>query len=200
MIKRYSELQEDYHGQHRAPMKEGNAPLWDVTQNGIYPEDIYSPKAVSYYGDRSTEYSDAESIQIIQSARNKPNMKIKIYRAIPKVLSNEEKIAQYENDKRYILKTGKLPPRVTNWANKSEYYDFVSNEIERLKKLPVENAEKIEINPGDWVSINRQYVVAHGKGNLKKSYRILTKTVFAKDLFTDGNSIHEWGYDPQRVR
>ncbi len=197
MIKRYSELQEDYHGQHRAPTKEENAPLWDVTQNGIYPEDIYSPKAVSYYGDRSTEYSDAESIQIIQSARNKPNMKIKIYRAIPKVLSNEEKIAQYENDKRYILKTGKLPPRVTNWANKSEYYDFISEEIERLKKLPQVQEPKITINRGDWVSINKQYAVVHGRSNLNDSARILSKTVSAKDLFTDGNSIHEWGYDPQ---
>ncbi len=200
MIKKYSFLkkaEEDYHGQHRAPMKEENAPLWDVTQNGIYPEDFYSANAVRFYGDRATEYSDAESIAIIHSVRNKPNAKVKVYRAVPKVLSNEEKIAQYENDKKYILKNGKLPSRVTNWANKSEYYDFISEEIERLKNLPQAQEPKITINRGDWVSINKQYAIVHGRGNLNSSYRILSKTVFAKDLFTDGNSVHEQGYDPQ---
>lgn len=50
--------------------------------------------------------------------------------------------------------------------------------------------------PGDWVTINKKYAVQHGKSNLDGNYMILTKTVPAKYLYTDGNSIHEWGYDP----
>ena len=57
--------------------------------------------------------------------------------------------------------------------------------------------KKITINPGDWVSINRQYAVDHGQAHVDGNYKILSKTVKAKELFTDGNSIHEWGYDPR---
>lgn len=57
-----------------------------------------------------------------------------------------------------------------------------------------------KINPGDWVTIDRQYAVAHGRDNLRNNYRIVSKAVFARDLFTDG-SVEEWGYDPHpRVR
>ena len=51
-----------------------------------------------------------------------------------------------------------------------------------------------EINDGDWVSINSHYAKEHGQRYLD-NYRILTKTVTANQLFTDGNSIHEWGYN-----
>ena len=37
----------------------------------------------------------------------------------------------------------------------------------------------------------------HGKDHLKNKFKIVTKTVKAKDLYTDGNSLSEWGYDPQ---
>jgi hypothetical protein len=53
-----------------------------------------------------------------------------------------------------------------------------------------------EINEGDWVTINKQYAVQHGATNLDK-YKIVEKTVKARELFTDGNSIHEWGYWPE---
>jgi hypothetical protein len=45
------------------------------------------------------------------------------------------------------------------------------------------------------VSINPQYAKEHGEGQFDRNYRVLTKTVSARQLFTDGNSIHEWGYD-----
>ena len=50
------------------------------------------------------------------------------------------------------------------------------------------------INPGDWVSISRLYAEQHGQGLGK--YKILTKVVSAKTLYTNGDSLHEWGYDP----
>lgn len=53
------------------------------------------------------------------------------------------------------------------------------------------------INPGDWVTPFRRYAVEHGRDNLRNDYKIMTKTVFARDLFTDGGSLEEWGYDPQ---
>lgn len=52
------------------------------------------------------------------------------------------------------------------------------------------------INKGDWVTLDRRYAVEHGQENLRNEYRIISKRVFARDLFTDGNSFDEWGYDP----
>ena len=51
-----------------------------------------------------------------------------------------------------------------------------------------------EIKEGDWVSINRDYAADHGESHLKDGFEIIEKKVKAKELATDGNSIHEWGY------
>jgi hypothetical protein len=132
-------LENDYKGVHKAPSKSNGAPLHDLTQ--IYPDDIYSNKAVIYYGDRATDYSDQLSISIMHSAKGKPDAKIKIYRAVPSNIQGD-------------------------------------------------------INAGDWVTINKQYAVTHGERTLEGSYRIISKVVPAKHLYTDANSIHEFGYDP----
>jgi hypothetical protein len=55
---------------------------------------------------------------------------------------------------------------------------------------------KASINQGDWVTINRNYAKDHGESTLNGEYKIVSKTVDARDIYTDGNSIHEWGYDP----
>lgn len=54
-----------------------------------------------------------------------------------------------------------------------------------------------QINVGDWVTTTRQYAKDHGESNLNGDYKILKKEVHARDIFTDANSIHEFGYDPQ---
>jgi hypothetical protein len=54
-----------------------------------------------------------------------------------------------------------------------------------------------DINPGDWVTINRAYAVGHGKSALNGRYKILSKLVRADEIYTDGNSIHEFGYWPR---
>lgn len=185
---------QDYRMDHRAPNRD-DAPLYDLTDT--YPDDIYSDKAVRYYGDGASY--DGYSIYIMQSAKGKPNMRVKIYRAVPKILTNQEKIDNYINQKKYIQKYGRLPKEVTNWADKSEYYDFISDEIEKLKQLgSTGDEDKIKINIGDWVTINPSYAKEHGQGNLNNRYKILSKTVTAKELFTDGGSIHEWGYNLPR--
>ena len=53
------------------------------------------------------------------------------------------------------------------------------------------------INPGDWVTISRAYAQEHGHGHHTDDWHIISKVVAARDIFTDGNSIQEWGYDPQ---
>jgi len=54
-----------------------------------------------------------------------------------------------------------------------------------------------KINVGDWVSINRAYAKEHGVSVLNGKYKIISMTVYARDIYTDGNSLEEWGYDPQ---
>jgi hypothetical protein len=59
------------------------------------------------------------------------------------------------------------------------------------------HAKSAVINPGDWVTPTKDYAIQHGESNLQGQYRIVSKKVPAKHLWTDGNSIHEWGYDPR---
>ena len=60
----------------------------------------------------------------------------------------------------------------------------------------VPNKDEIkDINPGDWVTTNLEYAKDHGEARFD-NHKILTKNVKAKELFTDGNSFHEFGYHP----
>lgn len=54
-----------------------------------------------------------------------------------------------------------------------------------------------KITPGDWVTITRAYAREHGRESLNNDFKILTKTVSARDIYTAGDSLDEWGYDPQ---
>ena len=51
-----------------------------------------------------------------------------------------------------------------------------------------------EINPGDWVTPSLDY--AHEHGLRFDSHHILEKTVPAKHIYTNADSLHEFGYDP----
>lgn len=57
------------------------------------------------------------------------------------------------------------------------------------------NVDANDINAGDWVTINKAYADMHGQG-FDGGYKIIKKQVKAKDIYTNGDSIHEWGYDP----
>lgn len=52
------------------------------------------------------------------------------------------------------------------------------------------------INSGDWVTTNREYAKGHGESALGRKYIIVSKRVKARELYTEGNSIFEWGYSP----
>lgn len=52
------------------------------------------------------------------------------------------------------------------------------------------------INPGDWVTITKEYAKEHGEGPLGGDYKILKQKVPAKSIWTNADSIHEYGYWP----
>jgi hypothetical protein len=57
-----------------------------------------------------------------------------------------------------------------------------------------ENVDKI--NPGDWVTLSPTYAKEHLRSNLSSGGKVLSQVIPAKDLWFDGNSINEFGYDP----
>jgi hypothetical protein len=61
----------------------------------------------------------------------------------------------------------------------------------------VPNNENItDINKGDWVTLSKDYAKNHGESVLHNDYKILSKKAKAKDLYTNADSIHEFGYQP----
>ena len=199
----------EYRGQHQAPTKgeATAAPLHHLTE--VYPDDIYSDKAVQYYGHYGQNHPlDHRAIAVVNQYKNRPNLSIRVYRAVPVAPTNEAQILHYEEQKRYVQKYGKPPgdaerfqplPGTESWRPSSQYYEWLCAQITKLKSLPPSVSQKYTINPGDWVSINRAYAVEHGESSLNGHYQIISKVVYARDLFTDGNSIQEWGYSPQPV-
>jgi len=77
-----------------------------------------------------------------------------------------------------------------------KYYEWLGNEEEKVKKSDQKVENISEINPGDWVTIVRNYAKEHGKDNLRNKYRILSKKVKASQVWFDGNSLNEAGYTP----
>ena len=132
---------DEYQGSHKPPSDSYGAPLHDLTQ--AYPEDIYSNKALQYYGMGHPEHKkmDMESLFKAQLYRNKPNSSVSVFRAVPEHVN--------------------------------------------------------EINPKDWVTLSPMYAKLHGESRLGGKYKVLKKMVKAKELWTAGDSIHEWGYYPE---
>lgn len=200
-------LDEQYQGEHEAPNRHNeDSPMHDLS--GTYPDDIYSNDAGRLYGDFSDEYSDNESLSIIKRARNKPNALIKIYRAVPDINKETNKeIKKLTDITSYYNHWGFFPRKNDIVYALKDKYETIDDYDERQKAVlnhiygEIENLRKsksspLKINDGDWVTININYAKSHGKNNLNNKFKIITKTVRAKDLYTDGNSIHEWGYSP----
>jgi len=185
-----------YRGEHLAPSREFGAPLHDVTGGGnFYPKDFYSPNGLHYYGDGSPY--DIESYNAIMSAKGNPDATVTMYRAVPKTKTNAEKIAELESQKAEFLRRGKMPKN-TNFSDGSKWYDWAYDELNRLKSLPETPANDIKtINKGDWVTLSKGYAKGHGESVLNGEYKIISKKVKAKDLWTNADSIHEFGYNPE---
>jgi hypothetical protein len=131
-------LLSEYAGEHQAPMRDGNAPAFNLAGD-IYPDDIYSSNAVQYYG-TGNQSMDKDTMGLLQSLRGQPDADVKIYRAVPKGVD--------------------------------------------------------DLNAGDWVTVNKQYAQDHGEAALGGDFDIVERKVKASEIFTNGDSIHEFGYDP----
>ncbi len=53
-----------------------------------------------------------------------------------------------------------------------------------------------KINPGDWVTLSPTYAKEHGRSNVSSGFDVLSKVIPAKNLWFNGDSINEFGYDP----
>lgn len=184
---------EDYRGFHQAPDRNSGAPMHNIA-DGMYPEEVYGPNGAALYA--STDPLAPEALRIIKQIKGKPEALVTVYRAVP--LLPNERIKELETQKSHILQYGRVPKYVSaDISDINEYYDEISREIEMLR-----NAKHIDknlkINAGDWVSPLRSYAKLHGDSNLggKGKYRIVSQRVKAKHLFTEGNSLLEFGYDP----
>ena len=129
-----------YQGMHKPPSPEYGAPAHDLTAGDLIPSDIYSNKAVQYYG-TGDQAMDTKTINLLHSLKGKPDAKVSVFRAVPKDAPNT-------------------------------------------------------INPGDWVTVNRDYAALHGEGPLNGEYKIVEMKVPASSLWTSLDSIHEFGYHP----
>jgi len=58
------------------------------------------------------------------------------------------------------------------------------------------DANQIGINPGDWISVSKQYAMEHGEGSLGGNYKIVSQKVPAAHITTNADSILEQGYYP----
>ena len=191
---------DDYRSTHLAPNKD-DAPLHDLTK--LYPDDIYTlplATAARYYGHGSPE--DIQALSIMRSAKDRPSMPVKIYRAVPDLnKAIDEKIKEYGKLIFYVEKYGFAPMSdklaMELWVETGRNKEaFVKALNEKIEKLQSERKKLLTINSGDWVTTIRSYAVDHGKSVLLGNYKIVSKTVKAKDLYTDANSPYEFGYNP----
>lgn len=184
-----------YRGQHTAPGPDFGAPLHDLTGGGqMYPSDVYAASASRIYGG-GMPY-DRKAFDIAQSYRDKPNATVTIYRAVPKEMSNSEKLADIEKKMAAYMKRGTLP-KDSFTDNGSKWYDWAYEERNKLRDLPDEPMATLGINPGDWITLTKEYAKDHGESALKGQYKIISKKVKAKDIWTNADSIHEFGYHPK---
>lgn len=81
-------------------------------------------------------------------------------------------------------------------------YDKIRR-MEGRPNAPVEVYRAVEkggpktISPGDWVTTVRDYAKDHGESALNGDYKIIKALVNARDIYTAGDSMLEWGYHPQ---
>jgi hypothetical protein len=187
-----------YRGSHTAPDRDFGAPLHDLTGGGqMYPADVYSSKAAQIYGG-GMPY-DQKAFSIAQQYKDKPDALVTIYRAVPKDISNSEKLATLEKQMAAYMKRGTLPKDAENYSSGSKWYDAAYERREALRKMPDEPSNQVnKINAGDWVTLTREYAKDHGESALNGEYKIISQKVKAKDVFTNADSIHEFGYQPQK--
>lgn len=195
----------EYTGQHSAPLMDENDPMYNVIN--MYP-DMYTDKALNYYG--GYELDDGYVINLIKNVHNKPKALVAIYRAVPNInkkiikeIDNLNNIYNYFIKYRFFPMKNELINKLQAevWKDNPTFtYDQMQRGVlekifEMVNELKSQKEKPIKINNGDWVTVSKMYAKQHGESNLNNNYKIVTKTVKASQLFTDGNSIFEWGYN-----
>jgi len=194
-----AEVAEDYRGMHTAPEPMGKSSLDDATD--IFPDDVYDPSVSwNYYGHGGSDVAiDKQSASIVSQFRGKPNKPITIYRAVPYEKSASEQLAELEGHMKAYQRRGRVPKAAENGLAKDQWFNDAYERADALREAVAkgeDQAQAMGINGGDWVTINKNYAKQHGESALNGKYKIIQKKVTAKDIHTDGNSIHEWGYSP----
>jgi hypothetical protein len=89
--------------------------------------------------------------------------------------------------------------KILNAKNKP---DAIVNIFRAIPRSVYDEAMKTEaplqqmIRPGDWVTLSNEYAKSHGEKVLNNDYKVVRKRVPAKEVWTNADSIHEWGYHP----
>ena len=65
----------------------------------------------------------------------------------------------------------------------------------KIYRAVPKDIKDMRVRNGDWVAIVKEYAIEHGGRVLDDNFRIIENTVPAKQLFSNGDSINEWGYD-----
>jgi hypothetical protein len=90
--------------------------------------------------------------------------------------------------------------KILNAKNKP---DAIVNIFRAIPRSVYDEAMKTEaplqqmIRPGDWVTLSNEYAKGHGEKVLNNDYKVVRKRVPAKEVWTNADSIHEWGYHPE---
>lgn len=68
--------------------------------------------------------------------------------------------------------------------------------IKVYRAMPAEHAHK-GIQPGDWVSTSKSYAMDHSRvtQNTADNWPVISATVRADEIHSEGNSLNEWGYN-----
>jgi hypothetical protein len=193
---------DDYRGQHQAPGREDGAPAHDLTGNAVYPDDIYSANGLRYYGTGSE--LDGEAYSTLSSLHGRPRREVTIYRAVPHDETEVEELSRLLKELAAYQRRRILPKGIggkTGFDGESEWYDQAATRRDELlakeESGTLKKGNRLSINRGDWVTISRAYAKDHGESALNGKYKLISKTVLARDIYTAGDSFLEWGYDPQ---
>ena len=104
------------------------------------------------------------------------------------------------------------PERYTSSPEEQEAFYYVRSAIREHEKRIKEgktggvitvyravpkDVKETKLRNGDWVTPSRDYAVQHGQA-MHNGYRIITQSAELENLWWDGNSIAEWGYDDGR--
>jgi hypothetical protein len=163
---------------------------------GMFPDDFYGPDGLRLYGS-IYDAMGVEAVDLMRRMHGRPKAGVKVYRAIPYEPNRVEQIAFIERCKYEWLRREKVPEGAPEAPAGVRYFDHLCDELERLTALPEEPRQaRPQIHPGDWVTPIRAYAKEHGEANLNNRFKIISQTVPASSLYTDGD-VTEWGYWPE---